>query len=149
MTKKQATAIIERNARANLLAWLQAAAEAGTVYYLVRKVSKSGMSRVIELACVRNGDLDTLWPDGSGDPNDTESKEAIETVGGYYDALHIAARHIGFNFKDRAFRVNGVGMDMVFHAVDTLSYIAQKDLPEDAPRVEYGNKLRRQSMSHG
>ncbi len=69
--------------------------EAGKVYGIVRKISKTGMSRNIDLYIIRNNEMVYLT--------------------GY------AAKILGWKLaKDRGMVVSGCGMDMVFHTISTL-----------------------------
>lgn len=71
-----------------------------TIYTILRSVSSSGMSRNISLLCVTEGEL--------------------------CDITYYAAAALGWKLTEtngrRAIRVQGVGMDMGFHLVDSLSY---------------------------
>lgn len=66
-----------------------------TVYTILRSVSRSGMSRVISLLIVHNGE--------------------IRDITGY------ATDILGWRDTGDGLRVNGVGMDAGFHAVYSLS----------------------------
>ena len=71
-----------------------------TIYTILRSVSSSGMSRNISLVAVCEGQL--------------------------CDITYYAAAALGWKLTDtngrRAIRVQGAGMDMGFHLVDSLSY---------------------------
>lgn len=71
-----------------------------TVYCILRHVSKSGMSRVIDLIVF-----------------DKESGEFYRI--GYNAALALGR---GYDEKHEGVKVNGAGMDMGFHLVYTLGY---------------------------
>ncbi len=69
--------------------------ESGKVYGIVRKISKTGMSRNIDLYVIRGNEMVYLT--------------------GY------AAKILGWKLaKDRGMVVSGCGMDMVFHTISTL-----------------------------
>lgn len=71
-----------------------------TIYTILRSVSSSGMSRNISLVAVCDGQL--------------------------CDITYYAAAALGWKLNEtngrRAIRVQGAGMDMGFHLVDSLSY---------------------------
>lgn len=74
-----------------------------TVYGIVRTVARSGMSRTIDFYCVDH------------DAERGERGGAMRYLSGYMGHLGIGQRT-----KDGSLRVNGCGMDMVFHCVYTL-----------------------------
>jgi hypothetical protein len=79
-------------AKKYLREWLP---EGSTVFTLVRSVSKSGMSRQISVFCVEVSDIRNLdW---------------------------MVAQALDWRIRD-AVVVQGCGMSMTFHLVDTLSY---------------------------
>ncbi len=84
-----------------------------TVYTVVRHVSSSGMSRVIDLYhfSIHDGKIQKSW------------------LSGY------ASTALGWNLDQKrgALRVSGCGMDMGFHVVSTLSRV----LFPDAERPDY------------
>lgn len=84
-----------------------------TVYTVVRHVSASGMSRVIDLYhfSIRGGKIHKSWLSG------------------------LAARAIGWrrDAKHDGIKVQGCGMDMGFHVVSTLSRV----LYPEADRPDY------------
>ena len=67
------------------------------VFFIVHSVASSGMSRVMSAYVIANDDLVCL------------------------DGLFIEAGS-GSRVKDRGFRVSGCGMDMRFHALDSLAF---------------------------
>ena len=75
----------------------------GQVYGDVKIVSASGMSRKIELYLIINGDLKRISWD--------------------------VARVLELLYDDRGLRVNGCGMDMIFHTLYNLVRVL--GLPED------------------
>lgn len=77
-----------------------------TVYCILRHVSSSGMSRVIDLFVVRNNEPRHI------------SWSAATAVGWKYDS------------NKNGIRVGGCGMDMGFHLVYTLSRVLFRDDPE-------------------
>lgn len=81
-------------ARESLLAWLPAGA---TVYALVTKVARDGMSRKIKLFTVQDGSIINL--------------------------SYRAALVLGWRYTDDGIHVNGCGMDMCFHTVYSLSQV--------------------------
>jgi hypothetical protein len=87
-------------AKAQLLAELS---PGNTVYTVLRHVSKSGMMRHIDLYVFRDNEPRYLTVFAA-------------------DALEWPTAP-----KDRGLKVNGCGMDMGFHAVNTLSYVLFKD----------------------
>ena len=70
-----------------------------TVYGIVREVSRSGMSRTIDLYAVNRKDKD----------------RPLAYLTGY------AAKVLGYTRKDRGMLVGGCGMDMVFHCIYSLA----------------------------
>ncbi len=129
--------------RAHLRKWLEAAKEHGTIYYIVEKVSTSGMSRCITLYTMRERDqwdppgakasLDLCWPN-------------VDNIGAGIDESHecwcVAARDMHFSLKKRCFEVSGCGMDMVFALIEDLARIAGI---EDS--LQYTNDIRREGLS--
>lgn len=123
--------------RKALAAWLRRAEAHGTIYYVVSHVSRSGMSRNIEIATIivrkRKPDLVKLWPhvDEADLPAGTD----------YSAALDVIARDWGFSFRNnqRCFVISGCGMDMVFALVDNLA--AKAGLPRG-----YANRVRRDAF---
>lgn len=96
--------------RAEAIARLRELLKPGaTVHTILRDVSKSGMSRTI--------DLFLLQPRKDG------------TVGRYW-LSGLAAKAAGFTLapNDRGLRVSGCGMDMGFHVVYSLSHAIFADL---------------------
>lgn len=79
-------------------------APGATVYATVRTVSRSGMSRRI--------DLYTICGDSPADGG----KPWLARLSGF------AARALGWPCNDDGVRVDGCGMDMRFHLVDCLSH---------------------------
>ena len=75
---------------------LDALVNADRVFFIVHSVASSGTSRVMSAYVIANDDLVCL------------------------DGLFIEAG-IGSRAKDRGFRVHGCGMDMRFHALDSLA----------------------------
>lgn len=73
------------------------------IYGLVRHVSKSGMMREISLFVV----------DGDGEMRDVT-----------YHASCLTGWSIG---RHRGVRVAGVGMDMIFHLIDTIMHATERD----------------------
>ena len=72
-----------------------------TIYTIVTGVARSGMSRTIRFFKISDGEILSL------DYN--------------------VARALGWRIKDRGVHVEGCGMDMGFHAVETLSRILFND----------------------
>lgn len=81
--------------RAMLATILGVGENPGTVYGIVRHVSRSGMSRRIDLYFVRDGELYLLRPE--------------------WYTTHRLART-----GPDGYQVNGAGMDMVFHLLSTM-----------------------------
>lgn len=102
MTKKQ-----KQEAQESIAFLLQHYGDAlrpgSTVYTVLRSVSRSGMSRDIDLYVIENGEPHRI-------------------------TFH-AARACGFTYsrKTEALRVGGCGMDMGFHVVSTLSHVLYPD----------------------
>ena len=74
--------------------------EGQTVYVLVRSVSSSGLSRNLNLFVVNEGKIEEIT---------------------YYAGHALGWRLVEKN-GTRSLRVEGVGMDMGFHTVESLSY---------------------------
>ena len=86
----------EQEARQRLLEWIK---EGDTVYTVLRSCSRTGMTRVIDLVIIREGQ--PIYP----------AYNAAIVLGWKYD-------------KDgHGIKVSGCGMDMGFHLVYTLSYV--------------------------
>ena len=82
----------QEQAKKYLREWLP---EGSTVFTLVRSVSKSGMSRQISVFCIEGKEIRNLdW---------------------------MVSQALDWKIKD-AIYVQGCGMSMTFHLVDTLSY---------------------------
>lgn len=95
-----------RREKAEAVAYLRdILAPGATVYATVRTVSRSGMSRRIDLYAVR-----------PGTPRYRDGHPWLARLS-YY-----AAAAIGWPCNDNGVRVDGCGMDMRFHLVDCLSY---------------------------
>lgn len=93
-----------RREKAEAVAYLRdILAPGATVYATVRTVSRSGMSRRI--------DLYTICGDSPADGG----KPWLACFSG------MAARALGWPCNDHGVRVDGCGMDMRFHLVDCLS----------------------------
>ena len=97
LTKKQEKANEAREARESLLRYLKPGT---TVYTVLRHVSKSGMSRRI--------DLYAIAPDHAGEPR-------LQYLSGWVGRILEYRRH-----KDGGLVVGGCGMDMGFHLVYSL-----------------------------
>lgn len=80
-----------------------------TVYTLIRHVSKSGMSRVIDVFVIQDA------KDGSGPYLRRFSWSAAIALGWSYDRRH------------EGVKVSGCGMDMTFHLVSSLCYAVGVD----------------------
>lgn len=94
------------------LSLLRACPKGTTVYTILRKVSASGMLRTI--------DVRVILPDPSGSENGIAVLcIRVPEVGKRYAKDIETARRWGGDF-----RVHGIGMDMGFDLVDTLSRLA-------------------------
>lgn len=80
-----------------------------TVYTLIRHVSSSGMSRVIDVFAIQDA------KDGSGPYLRRFSWSAAIALGWSYDRKH------------EGVKVSGCGMDMAFHLVSSLCYAVGVD----------------------
>lgn len=80
-----------------------------TVYTLIRHVSKSGMSRVIDVFVIQDA------KDGSGPYLRRFSWSAAVALGWSYDRRH------------EGVKVSGCGMDMAFHLVSSLCHAVGVD----------------------
>ena len=91
-----------------------------TLYTVLRHVSRSGMSRAIDVYLMR----------GTGDPH-------------WLSRLVGEATGTAFNDKRECLRVDGCGMDMGFHVVHNLSYALHPDgfgcVGEGCPSNEHSN----------
>ena len=90
MSTSQRAEAIERMRR-----WLQPGA---TLYCVMRHVSRSGMTRIIDLLTIQDGDIVRIGYD------------AALVLGWPYD------------YRRGGVRVSGCGMDMGFHLVHSLAY---------------------------
>lgn len=72
-----------------------------TVYCVLRGVSRSGMQRRIDFYTI--------------DPQRKEGRPRLQYLSGWMAVL------LGMVRQDRGLKVNGCGMDMGFHMVDTLA----------------------------
>ena len=86
---------IRADAIERLRRWLQPGA---TIYCVMRHVSRSGMTRVIDLLTIRDGDIVRIGYD------------AALALGWPYD------------YRRGGVKVSGTGMDMGFHLVHSLAY---------------------------
>lgn len=80
-------------------------APGATVWATVRSVSRSGMSRRIDLYAIERGEPTLADPRG----------DCLRWLSS------LAGRALGWPCSDAGLRVDGCGMDMRFHAVDVLS----------------------------
>ena len=79
----------------------------GTVYTVIRSVSRSGMSRCM--------DAYAFYLDDKG-------RIQKQYLTGWLVALGIGSQSRSMWEKSAGMRVNGCGMDMGFHVVDSLNY---------------------------
>lgn len=100
ITKKEAARIEREEYTAKLLGWLP---PGSTVYTILRHVSRSGMSRDIDLYC-------WIPADDGGEP--------VKMYLSGYAATILNERRT----PEGAIKVGGCGMDMGFHLVSSLSW---------------------------
>jgi hypothetical protein len=100
VTKKTLEAVDREIARMQLREIL-AAQEKPTIYTVLRHVSASGMSRDISLKTVQDGELIDIT----------------------YTAAEALGEKVKYKNSFRVIRVGGVGMDMGFHLVYSLSSV--------------------------
>ena len=99
-TKKEQQNQEREEAKARILDLLNTGAERPTIYTILRKVSSSGMSRQISLKVIKEGVL--------------------------YDITYSTSKLLGLPLVEgfnRAVRVNGVGMDMGYDLVHSISSV--------------------------
>lgn len=88
-----------------------------TIYTIVRRVSPNGMSRDMSFFCINNGQLINIT---------------------YLVSLIVDEREPKQNkYHEHIIRVNGAGMDMVFHMVYTLGNILFRDIEQDIDNSGY------------
>jgi|GEM_PF-3816823 len=129
MTQAAMKRLVEDRVTENLRTWLLRAKAYGVIYYNIPNISRSGMSRDIQLARL---DVSTdalgnlipvpfrLYPE-IGDRPDT-----ISDVMSWYDIGNAhAARVLDYNWKRNAFVIGGCGMDMVFALINRLARVAE------------------------
>lgn len=124
-TKKETADKLKREARARLLSLLKPGA---TVYYDVKQVSRSGMSRHIALY-VPVREYESVYPlkpeseaEYTGARDYTAKPRRVFKGLGIRDITRDAARVVGYSVDDRTggAKICGCGMNMGFHFIYSL-----------------------------
>ncbi len=111
MTTKKQQKIDDRNNAIEGLRELLATQPSKNIRGLVTTVSASGMSRRIKFFTI-----DMTAKEYNRDTNEYFNAPRIVEV------THLVARAIGYSFNHNGVRVDGCGMNMIFHSVDCVSY---------------------------
>ena len=87
--------------------------QGSTVYCTVKRVSRSGMSR--------NIDFYAIVPNGVNDKH--EAQQRIQWLTGYMSSAGIVNQSRKDWEQSKGARVNGCGMDMGFHVVESMAAV--------------------------
>ncbi len=121
MTKKELLEAATVQNKQHMREWLEAAREHGTIYYIVEKVSASGMIRYITLYTMRErGQWDPPGAKASMDLAWPNMNDIGTTIENSHEAWCHVAKTMHFDPDHRAFKMTGCGMDMVFALIEDL-----------------------------
>jgi len=119
-----------------LAAWCAKVNESKRVEYLIPHVSRSGMSRWIELFHCGPEGLDVCWPDIEPERKATETDAEFKARAKAYQETF---RRLLWSWNHRCFVVGGCGMDMVFYTMDRLGSVFGY--------YDFGNSVQRYGIS--